>query len=82
MASIPFRDNQAIIDLISKRPVGLMPILEDQVIRAVYYYGFGSYLFCLSSVVYLSAVVIPTRVCSVFYQPGLSPADEQVEYVR
>ncbi|CAN0018825.1 unnamed protein product, partial [Sphacelaria rigidula] len=30
VASIPFRDNEAIIDLISKRPVGLMPILEDQ----------------------------------------------------
>ncbi|CAM9095686.1 unnamed protein product, partial [Hapterophycus canaliculatus] len=28
--SIPFRDNQPIIDLISKRPAGLMPILEDQ----------------------------------------------------
>lgn len=30
MASIPFRDNQRIIDLIAKRPAGLMPILEDQ----------------------------------------------------
>lgn len=28
--SIPFRDNQPIIDLIAKRPAGLMPILEDQ----------------------------------------------------
>ncbi|CAN0296640.1 unnamed protein product, partial [Scytosiphon promiscuus] len=28
--SIPFRDNQAIIDLIAKRPAGLMSILEDQ----------------------------------------------------
>lgn len=28
--SIPFRDNQIIIDLIAKRPAGLMPILEDQ----------------------------------------------------
>lgn len=31
VASIPFTDNQNIIDLISKRPGGLMPILEDQV---------------------------------------------------
>ena len=31
VASIPFRDNQNIIDLIAKRPAGLMPILEDQV---------------------------------------------------
>ncbi|CAN0340743.1 unnamed protein product, partial [Ectocarpus sp. 12 AP-2014] len=30
VASIPFRDNQKIIDLIAKRPAGLMPILEDQ----------------------------------------------------
>eukprot|EP00903_Cladosiphon_okamuranus_P008594 g8243.t1 len=30
VASIPFRDNQRIIDLIAKRPAGLMPILEDQ----------------------------------------------------
>ncbi|CAN0365168.1 unnamed protein product, partial [Laminaria digitata] len=30
VASIPFRDNQPIIDLIAKRPAGLMPILEDQ----------------------------------------------------
>jgi myosin V len=30
IASIPFRDNQTIIDLIAKKPLGLMPILEDQ----------------------------------------------------
>ncbi|CAM9491761.1 unnamed protein product [Scytosiphon promiscuus] len=30
VASIPFRDNQPIIDLIARRPAGLMPILEDQ----------------------------------------------------
>eukprot|EP00752_Nemacystus_decipiens_P004997 g4543.t3 len=30
VASIPFRDNQRIIDLIAKRPAGLMQILEDQ----------------------------------------------------
>mmetsp|Transcript_16662 Transcript_16662/g.23589 ORF Transcript_16662/g.23589 Transcript_16662/m.23589 type:complete len:1681 (+) Transcript_16662:67-5109(+) len=29
---IPFTDNQRIIDLISKKPLGLMPILEDQVL--------------------------------------------------
>jgi myosin-5 len=32
VASIPFRDNQPIIDLISKKPMGLMPMLEDQVL--------------------------------------------------
>ena len=37
VASIPFRDNQNIIDLIAKRPAGLMPILEDQV-------GFGRFV--------------------------------------
>lgn len=31
MASIPFRNNEAIIELISKKPLGLMIILEDQV---------------------------------------------------
>lgn len=31
VASIPFRDNEDIIDLICKRPFGLMAILEDQV---------------------------------------------------
>ncbi|KAG5193023.1 P-loop containing nucleoside triphosphate hydrolase protein [Tribonema minus] len=30
VTSIPFRDNQGIIDLIAKKPLGLMPILEDQ----------------------------------------------------
>lgn len=28
---IPFKNNQAVIDLISKKPLGLMIILEDQV---------------------------------------------------
>ncbi|CAM9446202.1 unnamed protein product, partial [Phaeothamnion confervicola] len=32
VASIPFRDNQPIIDLVAKRPSGLMIILEDQVL--------------------------------------------------
>lgn len=31
MAMIPFTNNQAVIDLISKKPLGLMIILEDQV---------------------------------------------------
>lgn len=31
VSNIPFNDNQPIIDLISKKPSGLMPILEDQV---------------------------------------------------
>ncbi|CAM9114900.1 unnamed protein product [Pylaiella littoralis] len=32
VASIPFRNNEAIIELISKKPLGLMIILEDQVL--------------------------------------------------
>ncbi|CAM9430236.1 unnamed protein product, partial [Discosporangium mesarthrocarpum] len=32
IASIPFRDNQPIIDLIAKKPLGLMIILEDQML--------------------------------------------------
>ncbi|CAN0520335.1 unnamed protein product, partial [Scytosiphon promiscuus] len=31
VANILFRDNQDVIDLISKKPLGLMIILEDQV---------------------------------------------------
>lgn len=33
VAVIPFQNNEAIIDLICKRPLGLMIILEDQVIH-------------------------------------------------
>ncbi|CAM9678957.1 unnamed protein product [Chrysoparadoxa australica] len=32
VAQIPFKDNQPIIDLIQKKPTGLLPILEDQVL--------------------------------------------------
>lgn len=31
VAAIVFRDNQTVVDLISKKPFGLMVILEDQV---------------------------------------------------
>lgn len=42
--SIPFRDNQPIIDLIAKRPAGLMPILEDQASACR---GAGSWTLCV-----------------------------------
>jgi myosin-5 len=39
VTSILFRDNQPIIDLISMKPAGLMPLLEDQVLTGRKAYG-------------------------------------------